>query len=60
MNRYSTDSHGRLTSLNVESCKAGHIEDYAPRTAVNTWHSLEAQEQERQAKRGRDGPGMSR
>jgi hypothetical protein len=57
-------------SPNVESRKAGHIEEYALRTAAKAWQSPEVQqnrqeqvlEQERQAKRGRDrsGPGMSR
>jgi hypothetical protein len=60
----------RECSPNVESRKAGHIEDYALRTAAKAWQSPEVQqhrqeqalEQERQAKRGRDrsGPGMSR
>jgi len=58
-------------SPNVESRKAGHIEDYAKRTAANAWQSPEVQQhrqeqaqegQARQAQRGRDrdGPGMSR
>ncbi|MEL5850225.1 MAG: hypothetical protein U7M05_12825, partial [Candidatus Igneacidithiobacillus chanchocoensis] len=52
-------------SPHVESRKAGHIEDYARRTAANAWASPEVQrhrqEQERQAQRGRelDGPGMT-
>jgi hypothetical protein len=60
----------RECSPNVESRKAGHIEDYALRTAAKAWQSPEVQqhrqeqalEQERQAKRGRDrsGPGMRR
>jgi hypothetical protein len=55
-------------SPQVESRKAGHIEDYAKRTAANAWQSPEvqqhrqeqAQEQARQAKRDRDSPGMGR
>lgn len=56
----------RECSPNVESRKAGHTEDYAKRTAANAWQSPEVQQhrqeqaQERQAQRGRDGPGMSR
>lgn len=58
----------RECSPNVESRKAGHIEDYAKRTAKNAWadpevqahHQEQAKEQARQAKRDRDGPGMSR
>lgn len=65
----------RECSPNVESRKAGHIEDYAQRTAINAWRSPEVQQhreeqarQERlQARRAqrdrsqdRDGPGMSR
>ena len=53
-------------SPQVESRKAGHVEDYAKRTAANAWQSPEVQQyrqeqaQERQVQRGRDGPGMSR
>lgn len=58
----------RECSPNVESRKAGHIEDYARRTAKNAWadpevqahHQEQAKEQARQAKRDRDGPGMGR
>ena len=58
----------RECSPNVESRKAGHIEDYARRTAKNAWadpevqahHQEQAKEHARQAKRDRDGPGMSR
>jgi hypothetical protein len=46
----------------------GHIEDYAKRTAEKAWAAPEvqqyrqeqAQEQERQAKRDRNNPGISR
>jgi hypothetical protein len=50
----------------VESRKAGHVEDYARRTAEKAWHAPEVQqhrqdqEASRQAKRERDGPGWSR
>ena len=53
-------------SPNVESRKVGHTEDYARRTAEKAWIAPEVQqyrqeqEQARQAKRDRDGPGMSR
>lgn len=54
-------------SPNIQSRKAGHIEDYAYRTAQKAWNAPEVQahreqERERQAQRGRDrnGPGMSR
>lgn len=55
-------------SPNVESRKAGHVEDYARRTAQKAWNAPEVQahrqEQERkrqaQRSRDRDGPGMSR
>ena len=58
-------------SPNVESRKAGHIEDYAQRTAAKAWASPEvqthrvaeqkAQEQARQAERARPrGHGMGR
>jgi len=58
----------RECSPHIESRKAGHIEDYAKRTAEKAWAApdvqqyRQAQEQARQAKRGRDrdGPGMSR
>jgi hypothetical protein len=61
----------RECSPNVESRKAGHIEDYAQRTAINAWRSPEVQQhreqqarqermQTRQAQHDRDGPGMSR
>ena len=53
-------------SPQVESRKAGHVEDYAKRTAEKAWAAPEVQahrqeqqaEQARQAKRDRDGPGM--
>ena len=54
----------RECSPNVESRKAGHIEDYAKRTAANAWQSPEVQQhrqqqaQERQPNQGRDN-GMS-
>jgi hypothetical protein len=53
-------------SPHVESRKAGHVEDYARRTAEKAWNAPEVQahrqEQEkgRQAQRDRDGPGWSR
>lgn len=58
----------RECSPHVESRKAGHIEDYARRTAEKAWNAPEVtqhrqeqtQEQARQAKRDRDGPGWSR
>lgn len=56
----------RECSPHVESRKAGHIEDYARRTAEKAWHAPEvqqhrqAQEASRQVKRERDGPGWSR
>lgn len=56
----------RECSPHVESRKAGHVEDYARRTAANAWAAPEVQahrqERERQAQRSRDrdGPGMSR
>lgn len=56
----------RECSPNVESRKAGHIEDYARRTVANAWQSPEVQRhqqeqaQAHQAQRDRDGPDMSR
>jgi len=60
----------RECSPHVESRKAGHVEDYARRTAANAWVAPEVQahrqeqerERERQMQRGRDrdGPGLSR
>jgi hypothetical protein len=55
----------RDCSPNVESRKAGHIEDYARRTAERAWTAPEVlqhrQEQGLQSKQGRDdGPGFSR
>ena len=60
----------RECSPHVESRKAGHVEDYARRTAANAWAAPEVQahrqeqeqERERQAQRSRDrdGPGMIR
>ena len=58
----------REASPALESRKAGHIEDYAKRTAEKAWAAPEvqqyrqeqAQEQERQAKRDRGSPGMIR
>jgi hypothetical protein len=56
----------REGSPNVESRKAGHIEDYARRTAARACGLPEVQqhlqEQKRQAQRdrGRDGPGRGR
>ncbi len=56
-------------SPNVESRKAGHVEDYARRTAEKAWAAPEVQahrqqqereQQTRQAKRDRDGPSMGR
>ena len=53
----------RECSPNVESRKAGHIEDYARRTAEKAWDApeVEARRQERQAQRvrDRDGPSLS-
>jgi hypothetical protein len=48
----------RECSPNVESRKAGHIEDYARRTAAKAWEAPEVQAH-RQAERGR-GHGLSR
>ena len=54
----------RECSPYVESRKAGHIEDYARRTAEKAWNSPEVQQyrQEqglvRQARRDRDGPSL--
>lgn len=58
----------REGSPHIESRKAGHIEDYARRTAEKAWNAPEvqqhrqAQEKARQAQRARerDGPGWSR
>lgn len=58
----------RECSPNVESRKAGHIEDYARRTAKNAWadpevqahHQEQAKEQARQAKHNQQDRGMSR
>lgn len=58
----------RECSPHVESRKAGHVEDYAKRTAEKAWNAPEVQahrqeqERERQAQRSRDrdGPGWSR
>lgn len=58
----------RECSPNVESRKAGHIEDYARRTAKNAWadpevqthHQEQAKEQARQAKRNQQDRGMGR
>lgn len=56
-------------SPQVESRKAGHVEDYARRTAEKAWAAPEVQahrqqqereQQTRQAKRDRDGPSMGR
>jgi hypothetical protein len=51
-------------SPQVESRKAGHVEDYARRTAEKAWNAPEVQahreQQTRQAKRDRDGPSMGR
>ena len=55
----------RECSPNIESRKAGHIEDYARRTAAKAWDAPEVQvhrqeqAQTRQAERGRD-QGWSR
>jgi hypothetical protein len=51
----------RECSPHVESRKAGHVEDYARRTAEKAWNAPEVQQhlrqhQDRQAKRDRDGP----
>ena len=53
-------------SPNVESRKAGHVEDYARRTAEQAWNAPEVAaererhvEQARQAKRERGGPSHS-
>ena len=51
-------------SPNVESRKAGHVDDYSQRTAAKAWASLEVQayrdeqakKSERRLERGRDGP----
>ena len=54
----------RKASPNLENRKAGHIEDYARRTAEKAWNAPEVQahRQERQAQRGcdRGGYGFSR
>ena len=57
----------RECSPNVESRKAGHIEDYAKRTAEKAWAAPEvqqereqAQEQARQARHNQQDRGMSR
>ena len=58
----------RQGSLNVEICKAGHMQDYARRTVEWAWAAPEVQqhrqeqlrERERQLQRGRDGPSMER
>jgi hypothetical protein len=48
----------RECSPNIESRKAGHIDDYARRTASKAWSAavpdVQSQRQERQAKRSRD------
>lgn len=50
-------------SPNIESRKAGHIEDYAQRTAAKAWQAPEVvqhrQEKARQAEKGRDNDGPS-
>jgi hypothetical protein len=50
-------------SPNIESRKAGHIEDYAQRTAAKAWQAPEVvqhrQEKARQAEQGRDNDGPS-
>jgi hypothetical protein len=65
--RFSADGIAKAIgqhSPQVESRKAGHVEDYARRTAEKAWNAPQVQEQrqeqERQAKRDRDGPGMGR
>ena len=56
----------REGSPNVESRKAGHMEEYAKRTADKAWAAPEAQqrrqeqERSRQLQRGRDGPSLGR
>ena len=55
----------RECSPNVESRKAGHIEDYAKRTAEKAWSAPEVQqereqEQARQARHNQQDRGMSR
>lgn len=53
----------RECSPNVESRKAGHIEDYAKRTAEKAWTAPEVQqkrEQARQARHNQQDRGMSR
>ncbi len=56
-------------SPQVEGRKAGHVEDYARRTAEKAWAASEVQahrqqqereQQTRQAKRDRDGPSIGR
>ena len=56
----------REGSPNVESRRAGHMGEYAKRTAENAWAAPEVQqrrqeqEQNRQLQRGRDGPSLGR
>ena len=56
----------REGSPNVESCKVGHMGEYAKRTAERAWVAPEVQlrrqeqEQNRQLQRGRDGPSLGR
>jgi hypothetical protein len=54
----------REGSPHIESRKAGHIEDYARRTAEKAWNAPEVQahrqEQGRPAQRDRDGPSRGR
>jgi len=57
-------------SPNIESRKAGHIEDYAKRTAENAWNDpavhlhrqqvVQAEEQRQRERDDRSGPGLSR
>ena len=53
----------RECSPNVESRKAGHVEDYARRTAEKAWNApevaAEREQEARQAKRERGGPSHS-
>ena len=50
----------REASPNLESRKAGHIEDYARRTAQKAWNTPEVQAHQAQRDRDRGGYGFSR
>jgi hypothetical protein len=51
----------RECSPNIDNRKAGHIEDYARRTAEKAWNVPDVAEHRRQAERAaeREGPGIS-